>query len=417
MAKTPSRSTLLSEIKRIAKQFPGVEITRDFFRANSKLKDAWSTYWPNFAAFAIAAGVKQVMTPAAPKVAEPKAPAPVLTPAMKLDLEKEKIKTKQSDVSDQLKLATERIVQLENELDSVLSISQHTPQITIIVPKVPSGTSESVAVFAGSDWHIEENVDAATVNYKNEFNLDIMESRVLKFFQGEYRMFDILRRDTTINTIVLALLGDFITNTIHEDLQESNNLLPAEAIYKAECLIVSGIRFLLDQTEKEGTELLIVCHSGNHGRMTKKQRGTTEAGNSLEHFMYYHLRDFFKGETRVKFQIAEGYHSFVSLFDDRYKIRFHHGHSIQYGGGVGGITIPVLKAIDKWNIANRVDLDVFGHFHQFIDYGNFIANGSLIGYNDFAVRIKAAYEKPQQAFFLVNKKWNSKTMVTPIFLS
>jgi len=267
----------------------------------------------------------------------------------------------------------------------------------------------------GSDWHIEEDVIAAMVNDKNEFNLPIMESRVNKFFQGQFRMFDILRRDTNIKTICLALLGDFITNTIHEDLQESNNLLPAEAIYKAECLLVSGIRFLLDNTGD--TEILIVCHSGNHGRMTKKQRGTTEAGNSLEHYMYYHLRDFFKGEPRLKFQIAEGYHSFVSLFDEHYKIRFHHGHAINYGGGVGGITIPVLKAIDKWNIANRVDLDVFGHFHQFIDYGNFVANGSLIGYNDFAVRIKAAYEKPQQAFFLVNKKWNSKTMTTPIFLS
>jgi len=418
LAKKPSRTVLLSEIKRVAKQFPGVEVTRDFFRAQSKYKDTWSTYWPNFAAFATQAGVKVITTAAAAKAEKvPAPPKPVLTPEMKLDLEKEKLKSKQSDVTDQLKFATERIVQLETELDSVLSIGQKTPQITIIVPKVPSGSSESTCFMVGSDFHIEENVDAATVNFKNEFNLSIMEARVLKFFQGQFRMFDILRRDTTIHTVVLALLGDFITNTIHEDLQESNNLLPAEAIYKAECLIVSGIRFLLDQTEKEGTEFLIVCHSGNHGRMTKKQRGTTEAGNSLEHFMYYHLRDFFKGEERIKFQIAEGYHSFVSLYEDHYKVRFHHGHAINYGGGVGGITIPVLKAIAQWNIADRADLDVFGHFHQFIDYGNFVANGSLIGYNDFAVRIKATYEKPQQAFFLVNKKWNAKTMVTPIFLS
>lgn len=345
----------------------------------------------------------------------PKPAPPVLTPEMKLDLEKDKIKAKQAGVGDQLKFALERIVELETELDTVISISQKTPQITIITPKTPSGSSESVAVMVGSDWHIEENVDPATVNYKNEFNLPIMEQRVERFFQGQFRMFDILRRDTTIKTIVLALLGDFITNTIHEDLQESNNLLPAEAIYKAECLIVSGIRFLLDNTTD--TNILIVCHSGNHGRMTKKQRGTTEAGNSLEHYMYYHLRDFFKGESRIIFQIAEGYHSFVTLWEDRYKMRFHHGHAINYGGGVGGITIPVLKAIAQWNIADKVNLDIFGHFHQFIDYGNFVANGSLIGYNDFAVRIKATFEKPQQGFFLVNKKWNSKTMATPIFLT
>jgi hypothetical protein len=415
MTKKPSAASLLAELKRLAKIFPGAggvsEITRDFFRANSSFKDKWSAYYPTFDAFLNAAGLKTVI-PFPPT----KSPPVVLTPDMKLDLEKEKLKAKHSGVTEQLRFATERIVQLETELDSVLCISQKTPQLTIIVPKTPSSVSESVAVMVGSDWHIEENVDPATVNNKNSFNLEIMEQRVLKFFQGQFRMFDILRRDTTISTIVLALLGDFITNTIHEDLQESNNLLPAEAIYRAECLIVSGIKFLLENTPPE-TELLIVCHSGNHGRMTKKQRGTTEAGNSLEHFMYYHLRDFFKGESRVKFQIAEGYHSFVTLFDNKYRIRLHHGHAINYGGGVGGITIPVLKAIAQWNIADRADLDLFGHFHQFIDYGNFVANGSLIGYNDFAVRIKATFEKPQQAFFLVNKKWNSKTMATPIFLT
>ncbi len=415
MAKKPSRTVLLSEIKRVAKQFPGVEITRDFFRAQSKYKDQWSIYWPNFAAFATQGGAKLIATPAAAKAEKP--PKPVLTPEMKLDLEKEKLKVKQTDTSDQLKFATERIIQLETELESVLALGQHTPQITIIVPKVSSGSSESVAVFVASDWHIEESVPAAIVGGKNEFNLEVADFRIQKFFQGSFRLFDILRRDTTIKTVILALLGDFITNTIHEDLQESNNLLPAEAIYLAESKIVSGINFLLENCPDD-TEFLIVCHSGNHGRMTKKQRGTTEAGNSLEHFMYYHLRDFFKGEERIKWQIAEGYHTFTHLFDDNYAIRWHHGHAINYGGGVGGITIPVNKAIAQWNIADKdVNLDVFGHFHQFIDAGNFVANGSLIGYNDFAVRIKATYEKPQQAFFLVNKKWNAKTMVTPIFLS
>lgn len=414
MTKKPSASKLLSDLKRIAKANPNAEITRDFFRANSQYRDKWSAYYPSFNAFLMAAGVKIKTVAPVPEPKAPVAPPPVLTPELKLDLEKEKLRAKQAGVEGQLKYATERIVQLEAELDQVIGISQKTPQVTVIVPKTPSGSSESVAVMMGSDWHIEENVDPAAVNYKNAFDLDIMEQRVLRFFQGQYRMFDILKRDTTINTIVLALLGDFITNTIHEDLQESNNLLPAEAIYRAESLIVSGVKFLLENTKD--TDLLIVCHSGNHGRMTKKQRGTTEAGNSLEHFMYYHLRDFFKGEPRVTFQIAEGYHSFVALFDDKYKIRFHHGHSINYGGGVGGITIPVLKAIAQWNIANRADLDVFGHFHQFIDYGNFVANGSLIGYNDFAVRIKATFEKPQQGFFLVNKKFGAKTMVTPIFV-
>jgi hypothetical protein len=170
------------------------------------------------------------------------------------------------------------------------------------------------------------------------------------------------------------------------------------------------------QNTPADVEFVIVCHSGNHGRMTKKQRIATEAGNSLEQYMYYSIRDFFKAEKRVKFIIATGYHSFVRFFEGRYEIRFHHGHMINYQGGVGGITIPVNKAIAQWNKAHPVNLDVFGHFHTRFDGGNFIANGSLIGYNAYAVSIKASYEKPSQTFFLVNKEFEEKTMVAPIFV-
>jgi hypothetical protein len=89
---------------------------------------------------------------------------------------------------------------------------------------------------------------------------------------------------------------------------------------------------------------------------------------------------------------------------------------MNYGGGVGGITIPVNKSIAQWNKAHRVDLDVFGHFHTRFDGGNFIANGSLIGYNPFSIAIKASFERPSQTFFLVNREYGEKTLVAPIFV-
>jgi len=187
-----------------------------------------------------------------------------------------------------------------------------------------------------------------------------------------------------------------------------------DAAYNAQNHLIGGINYILEHTPKD-LDLLIVCHSGNHARITKKQRIATETGNSLEHYMYYVMRDHYKGNKRIKFQIAEGYHSYVTFFD-HYKIRFHHGHAIKYQGGVGGITISVNKGIAQWNKTTWADLDVFGHFHTKFDGGNFIANGSLIGYNPYAVFIKASYEKPSQTIFLVNKKFMEKTMTAPIFL-
>jgi hypothetical protein len=126
------------------------------------------------------------------------------------------------------------------------------------------------------------------------------------------------------------------------------------------------------------------------------------------------LARHFVSEKRVKFIIPTSYHSFLDI--NGFVIRFSHGHAINYKGGVGGIYISVNKAIAQWNKVEHADLDVFAHFHQMRDGGNFICNGSLIGWNEFANFIKADFEKPRQAFFLVDHKRKEKTVVCPVFL-
>ena len=332
----------------------------------------------------------------------------------KVEVELQKLRDKQDGKEIRIAALQEKVVTLEKELNVLANYRELTVQASDIHPKLSAGTSESAAVVVWSDHHSEELVKPGQVSGKNEFNLEIYDRRFSQLVHGTLAWLGIEQQKTNIKTLVIALLGDYFTNSIHEDAAESNLLSPMDAAYNAQNHLVGGINYILDHTPKD-LELLIVCHSGNHARITKKQRIATETGNSLEHYMYYVMRDHYKGNPRVKFQIAEGYHSFVTFFD-HYKIRFHHGHAIKYQGGVGGITISVNKAIAQWNKTTWADLDVFGHFHTKFDGGNFIANGSLIGYNPYAVFIKASYEKPSQTFFLVNKKFLEKTMTSMIFL-
>ena len=129
--------------------------------------------------------------------------------------------------------------------------------------------------------------------------------------------------------------------------------------------------------------------------------------------MYLHLAAYFRQEPRVTFKIADGIHSYVQIYDQT--VRFQHGHAIKYGGGVGGIYIPVNKSIAQWNRARHADLDIFGHFHQQVDGGNFLCNGSLIGYSAYALSIKASFEPPKQTLILIDKK-RGKTANWPILL-
>jgi|TARA_R100000093_G_scaffold21879_2_gene12509 hypothetical protein len=297
---------------------------------------------------------------------------------------------------------------LRVEKEAILRI-QETPQ-KIKFTQRQNGGSDATAFIIASDWHIEETVRPSDVSGLNEYNLEICDKRVKKFFSNAVKLLEITQKESRVNQVVLALLGDFISGHIHLELLENNTLLPADAIWRVQNYLISGINFLLNNSK---IELTIICHGGNHGRMTKRIHHATEQGNSLEVYMYNNIALHFKNNKRINFVIAEGYHTYVDVYD--YKVRLHHGHAIRYAGGVGGIFIPVNKAIAQWNKGRTVDLDVFGHFHQFKDGGNFICNGSLIGYNAFALSIKADYEKPKQAFFLVDKK-RGKSIVAPIWL-
>src|SRR5271163_587271 len=271
-----------------------------------------------------------------------------LSSAQRLDLEMSKLNAKRDDSAKLLKESMERQHFLEKENAALLEIQGREIEPFTIEPKKGSGTSEAIAFMIASDWHNEERVDRGQVSDLNEYNLEIFSQRAKKFFSGGQRLWDIMRRDQKVPSIVLGLLGDFITGDIHEDSSEMNLLLPVFAVENAQDHIASGINFLLENTD---AELIIPCHTGNHGRTTKQQRIATEQGHSLERMMYKGLATKFEDEPRVKFQIADGYHSFLRIpgmgknEGNEFLIRLHHGHHISYGGGVGGITIPVLKPI------------------------------------------------------------------------
>lgn len=320
-------------------------------------------------------------------------------------------KSKQDQLAHNRKNIEQLLRENANLTRTLESISKVKDVKTFKISKRVGSKSEATAIVLASDWHVGELVDSSSIGYVNEYNKEIAKKRGEEFFANTFRLLQIFEKDVEINTLVLALLGDFITNTIHEDLAETNTMLPADEISFAQDLIISGLEFLLKETK---LNIIIPCHSGNHGRMTKKQRTSAEAGNSLEYYMYRNIAGYFRNEKRLTFIIPRGYFSFVEVYDK--VIRFHHGHNLQYGGGVGGITIPVNKAIAQWNKIRNVDFDCFGHFHQYLDGGYWLCNGSMIGFNNYAESIKATFDKPKQTFFLIDSS-RSKTVVCPITFS
>lgn len=324
-----------------------------------------------------------------------------------LDMEKLRLKREEGTSDKKYRIAMAEILQLREDLETILSVKDQVNTYTIHMSKSTGG--EAVAVAVASDWHVEENVDPETVNGTNEYTMAIAKKRAEKFFQHTLQLVQKEQQAVKIDTLVLGLLGDFFSGNIHEELLETCEVAPNDAMLFAQNLVASGIKFLLANSK---LKIIVPCCVGNHSRMTHKVHMATETGNSLEWAMYNFLAKYFEDEPRIEFVLTRSYHNYIDI--NGFVIRFHHGHSIKYGGGIGGLTTPVIKAIDKFNLARKADLDVFGHFHQKMDGGRFIINGSLIGDTPYGKRLGFT-GRPEQVFFLVDKK-RGKTVVCPILV-
>jgi hypothetical protein len=296
------------------------------------------------------------------------------------------------------------IAEQELQLEVALSLRDVKAGKALVLAPLPK--EEAIAVAVASDWHVEETVDPATVNNLNSFSLTIAERRIESFFRNVVRLTEIQRHGSKIDTLVLALLGDLMTGYIHEELRETNGLSPTETVLWLNEKVGAGLKLL----EKHFERIVIPCSFGNHGRNTIKPRHATGARNSYEWMLYQILRKQF---PQFEWQIANGYHNYVGV--NGKVIRFHHGDGLKYQGGVGGLTIPVEKAIAQWNRGMVADLDVFGHWHQSQQNPKWISNSSLIGHNAYAIAIKAGFEVPSQTYFLMDKK-HGRTITAPVFV-
>lgn len=301
------------------------------------------------------------------------------------------------------------VADLERQLGVALTLGKSRPEAEPMAVPI-NDKAEAVAVALASDWHVEETVPAASVNGLNEFNPRIAEARIAKFFKTLVRLTEIERGGAKIDDLVLWLGGDLMTGMIHEELAETNSRTPTQTILWLQDQLLTGLATLKPHFQR----ICIPTSYGNHGRTTIKPRHATGAAHSYEWLLYRILEGRTAGDDQLAWQVADSYFNFMTVHDRR--LRFHHGDGLRYQGGIGGLTIPTEKAIASWNKSpNRADLDLFGHWHTYQQARTWLCNGSLVGYNAYALSIKASFEPPAQTFFLLDKK-RGRTVTAPILL-
>lgn len=330
------------------------------------------------------------------------------------EVELNRAKREATEANRRAKVAIQEIERLENELNCALLMGLNaTTYLPVNIQPKHGSKGEATAIICASDWHYEERVDKAAVNGVNEFNLDIAKQRTNKFWASAGSLVDMCRTRSKIDSIVVNFLGDFITGVIHEELLATNQLTPAEATLAVFEQLVSGLDFLKKETKAK--EIIVVCVCGNHGRFTKKQWSKKRPGMSFEGLLYNLMAKWFAAQNDkvVRFVLPQGDMTYITIYDR--VIRVMHGDNINYAGGIGGIHIPLRKAIDSWNTQVRADYNYLGHWHTDLTGEDYRISGSLIGFNEYSIRIKARFQRPSQAFELQHPHYGA-TARFPIIL-
>lgn len=270
---------------------------------------------------------------------------------------------------------------------------------------------EATAVALLSDLHVDEPVRLGETPVKNEYNPAIADTSMNRFFSGLEWLIKFHREVFEIRDIVLWLGGDFMSGHIHEELKISTSGTPIETLLWLRPRLQAGIDFLLKDPKTE--RIIIPCSYGNHGRTTFRSYRSLGAVHSYEWLLYQWLGAIYENEPRVSILADRSAHQYLKVYD--WDLHFHHGDEANYGGGIGGITVPLNKAISQWDKAAKCHYHNFGHWHQYLDTGRLALNGSMIGYSAYSMSIKAEPEPPVQSFYLIDSK-RGKTCKSPIWV-
>lgn len=333
----------------------------------------------------------------------------------------------------QIKEYKKKITLLQNQIEEYKAREDFSKAISLEsiqsleglnIIKNPKHKEEVTPITVLSDVHCDEIVRKSVVNGLNEYNPDICRYRVEIYFKRLLYMINQGRKaGYKIDKIVIALLGDFISGYIHEELEEENSMTPVEATKFIQELLIRGIKFIADNAKL--TEIIIPCTVGNHARTTRKKRFSTGYKNSFEYLMYHNIASIFSltsGYEHIKFLIAEGEFVYLTIYN--YLNIFSHGDHFKYQGGIGGIEVPLKKWILRENefatsnpsLGERgIDMAFMGHWHTKINTNKVRVNSSVIGYNSFGRGHGFAPESPSAIFQFLDSH-RGYTLNNPIYL-
>lgn len=271
------------------------------------------------------------------------------------------------------------------------------------LPKKCPGTP----VLFISDIHAGEVVKPEEVMGLNRYSWKIMEQRLERTFKTAAELLTEHLAHSRYNGIVVVLGGDIVSGDIHDELKETNEKTVYESILPMAEILAGHIAALADVFGK----VRVVGVAGNHGRSTKRPRAKGYAATNADWVIYQLIAKFLEKDKRITCEFPKSRDFCFEVAGRRFRLT--HGDQFRGGDGMVGALGPIVRGDAKKRVAAMqmkrpemlYDTIMVAHFHSTVNLPHVIVNGSVKGYDEYAMGENFRFEEPSQTLFTVHPKY------------
>lgn len=289
---------------------------------------------------------------------------------------------------------------LVETIKGVIEASPYVPQIAPFVPKVARGkaTAHEMLLLL-SDAHYPEVVSPAEA-FGLSYNGDICLERLQRVRDVTIRYKDLRASSYPTQKLTVAVNGDMLSGTIHEELEVTNEIPITEALVKmAYALFDMGQAFA-----EEFPKVEFVVMPGNHPRLEKKPRAK-QKWNNWEWVLGKFLEALGRQSKAFDVVVPKNLVHVHPIFNRQIGLTHGDGVKAQSFAGIPWYSMrqrrEALQSLLKTLGAPQLDMLCYGHFHQLIyEEGqgcSLVINGSIKGGDEYGISTKYAVQHPVQA--------------------
>ena len=306
-----------------------------------------------------------------------------------------------------LAAAERQAAQAQDVRQTILGLAAQPLRPTLTAPPARNRTPGGRTIVGHlSDVHKGERVRLPEMDGVNAYDSAICDARVDRFFQKIVSLAVGHWHGPPADEIVLCLGGDLLSGMIHLELVETNDAATPKAVREIAERIAGGIRLLRREVKRP---VRVISVPGNHSRLTLKPQSKRRAAHNLDLLVADFAEAALRGEKDVKFFATDSPDAYFSVYGWNFCLT--HGDAMGGGGGKGyiGPIAPITKGhrllVDNASkTGRRIHYVLTAHYHTTARTPFGWANGSVIGYNEYARDLRCDPEPAKQNLLVVHRE-------------